>query len=131
MDKLFDRMVSNRATTTAKVTDAEADGKKGRATVDHLLAFKETVNSAKMKKGPVYATFFDATKAHDKAWIGAILYVIYKRGITSKLWEIMKKFNENITATIHTKHGQQEKSESESKTASDKEAYYQYYNMPS
>ena len=103
--KLFERMVNNRATTTAQMTDAQAGGKKGRATVDHLLAFKEAVNSARKKKGPVYATFLDVTKAYDKAWIDAILYVMYKRGITSKLWKTIKKLNENLTATIHTKHG--------------------------
>ena len=66
-------------------------GRRGPTTVDHLLAFKEAVNSARKKKGPVYATFLDVTKAYDKAWIDAILYVMYKRGITSKLWKTIKK----------------------------------------
>ena len=103
--KLFERMVNNRATTTAQMTDAQAGGKKGRATVDHLLAFKEAVNSARKKKGPVYATFLDVTKAYDKAWIDAILYVMFKRRITLKLWKTIKNLNENLRATIHTKHG--------------------------
>ena len=87
------------------MTDAQAGGKKGRATVDHLLAFKEAVNAARTQKTPVYATFLDVTKAHNKAWIDAILYVMYKRGVNSKLWKIIKKLNENLTATIHTKYG--------------------------
>ena len=48
--KLFERMVNNRATTKAQMTDAQAGGKKGRATVDHLLAFKEAVNVARTQK---------------------------------------------------------------------------------
>ena len=103
--KLFERMVNNRATTKAQMTDAQAGGKKGRATVDHLLAFKEAVNAARSQKLPVYATFLDVTKAYDKAWIDAILYVMYKRGVNSKLWQIIKKLNENLTANIHTKYG--------------------------
>ena len=95
----------------------------------HLLAFKETVNSARTKKGPVYATFIDVTKAYDKAWIDAILYVMYKRGINSKLWKTTKKINLKKTSQQPSTQstGQQEKSES--KTAFDKEVYYQYYNM--
>ena len=103
--KLFERMVNNRATTKAQMTDAQAGGKKGRATVDHLLAFKEAVNAARSQKLPFYATFLDVTKAYDKAWIDAILYVMYKRGVNSKLWQIIKKLNENLTANIHTKYG--------------------------
>ena len=30
---------------------------------------------------------------------------MYKRGVNSKLWKIIKKLNENLTATIHTKYG--------------------------
>ena len=89
--KLFERMVSNRATTKAQMTDAQAGGKKGRTTVDHLLAFKEAVNSARTKEGPVYATFLDVTKVYDKAWIDAILFAMYKRLITSKLGKIVKQ----------------------------------------
>ena len=64
------------------MTDAQAGGKKDRATVDHLLAFKEAVNSARTEKVQVYATFLDVAKAYDKTWIDAILYIMYKRGST-------------------------------------------------
>ena len=30
---------------------------------------------------------------------------MYKRGVNSKLWKIIKKLNENLTAIIHTKYG--------------------------
>ena len=30
---------------------------------------------------------------------------MYKRGVNSKLWKIIKKLNENLTAAIHTKYG--------------------------
>ena len=91
VDKLFEQMVNNRATTKAQMTDAQAGCKKGRATVDHLLAFKEAVNAVRTQKMPVYATFLDVTKAYGKAWINAILYVMYKRGVNSKLWKSLKK----------------------------------------
>ena len=65
--------------------------------VDHLLAFKEAVNAARSQKTSIYATFLDVTKAYHKAMIDAILYVMYKRGVNSKLWKIIKKLCENLT----------------------------------
>ena len=83
--KLFERMVNNRATLMADMTDAQAGGQKGRATTDHLLILKEAINAARTQKQPVYATFLDVTKAYDKAWIDAIMYVMNKRGIYSQI----------------------------------------------
>ena len=103
--KLFERMVNNRATLMADMTDAQAGGQKGRATTDHLLILKEAINAARTQKQPVYATFLDVTKAYDKAWIDAIMYVMNKRGIYSQIWAITKMLNENLTATIQTKFG--------------------------
>ena len=89
----------------ADMTDAQVGGQKGRATTDHLLILKEAINAARTQKQPVYATFLDVTKAYDKAWIDAIMYVMNKRGINSQIWAIIKKLNENLTATIQTKFG--------------------------
>ena len=89
----------------ADMTDAQAGGQKGRVTTDHLLILKEAINAARTQKQPVYATFLDVTKAYDKAWIDAIMYMMNKRGINSQIWEMIKKFNENLTAAIQTKFG--------------------------
>ena len=103
--KLFERMVNNRATPMVNMTDAQAGGIRGRATTDHLLTLKEAINIAKSQRKQVYATFLDVTKAYDKAWIDAIMYVMYKRGLNTKIWSTIKKLNENFTATIQTKYG--------------------------
>ena len=49
--------------------------------------------------------FLDVTKAYDKAWLDAILYVMHKEGLTSPEWEVIRKMNKDITATIMTKYG--------------------------
>ena len=45
------------------------------------------------------------TKAYDKAWLDAIMYILQKRGITSNLWKLVKELNSNLLTTIQTKHG--------------------------
>jgi hypothetical protein len=45
------------------------------------------------------------TKAYDKAWLNAILYVTHKNGLKGKNWRIVKALNSNLTAKIRTKNG--------------------------
>ena len=48
--KLFERLINNRIVPAIDMTDAQAGGVKGRATVDHILILKELVNIAKKQK---------------------------------------------------------------------------------
>ena len=74
--KLFERLINNRITTEVNMTDAQAGGIKGRATVDHLLILKELVHISKMQKQEAILTYLDVTKAYDKAWLDAVMYTI-------------------------------------------------------
>ena len=48
--------------------------------------------------------YLDVTKAYDKAWLDALLYVLNKRGIETENWKITNDINTNLTATIKTKY---------------------------
>ncbi len=73
--------------------------------VFHLLIIKEVIHLAKTKRKPLYMAFLDVTKAYDKAWLDAIMYVMEKEGLKSKHWSLVRKLNQNLTAKIRTKHG--------------------------
>ena len=60
---------------------------------------------AKKNRKDTILTYLDVTKAYDKAWLNAILYVLYKQGINSKLWQLIKDLNTNLKTTIQTKYG--------------------------
>ncbi len=49
--------------------------------------------------------YLDVTKAYDNAWVGAIMYGVYKEGLNCKLWHTTKSLNEHVTAQINTKYG--------------------------
>ena len=87
------------------MSNDQAGGKKGTATVDHLAILKEAIDEAKKRKKPAYMVFLDVTKAYDKAWLDAIMYVMHKEGLNTPEWDIIRKLNENLTANIQTKHG--------------------------
>ena len=87
------------------ITEAQAGGKKGKATVDHILRLKDTIKLIRQNKKPAYIAFLDVTKAYDKAWLDAILYVLHKEGTDLSTWKIIKELNNNLTATLKTKFG--------------------------
>ena len=103
--KTFERLVNNRMTPLVNMSDAQAGGIKGRSTVDHILILKELTHIARENKTGIILTYLDVTKAYDKAWLEAILYVLHKEGLKNRLWLIVKRLNSNLKTTIQTKYG--------------------------
>ena len=103
--KMFERLVNNRMVPEVDMTDAQAGGIKGRATVDHILILKEMANITKKARQQLTLVYLDVTKAYDKAWLDAIMYVLHERGLKSKLWTLVKELNSNLLTTVQTKHG--------------------------
>ena len=69
------------------------------------MILKELIQIAKNDRKNTIITYLDVTKAYDKAWLDAILYVLHKQGINSRLWKIIKNLNTNLKTTIQTKNG--------------------------
>ncbi len=109
MGKLFERLINNRIKHKVTFTEAQAGGQHGKATSDHINFLKSIINHSKATKKPIYIAFLDVTKAYDKAWLDAILYVLHKNGLTGKDWRIVKNLNENLTAKIRTQYGKTRK----------------------
>ena len=103
--KLFERIINERLKTIVEITDAQAGGRAGSATTDHLLILQQAIQSAKNRKKDVYMGFLDVTKAYDKAWILGIMHILYERGLDDSLWETVLNLNDNLTATLKTKYG--------------------------
>ena len=103
--KLFERIVNNRMTPKINMTEAQAGGQKGKATVDHLLRLTNTISHIRQNRKDAYITFLDVTKAYDKAWLDAILYVMHKEGTELPTWKLVKELSSNLKATLKNKHG--------------------------
>ena len=103
--KTFERVINNRATQVIQMSENQAGGRKGKATVDHIAILNEAIQHARKKNKQVHITFLDVTKAYDKAWLDAIMYVMHKEGLDSPEWQTIKRLNEHLTAVIKTKYG--------------------------
>jgi hypothetical protein len=101
--KLFERIINEQAKKVTNVSDAQAGGKEKRSTTDHLLILKEIIRDQKRKRHPLYLVFLDVTKAFDKAWLDGIMHAMHNNGLTGPLWNITRKMNLNLKATIKTK----------------------------
>ena len=87
------------------MTDNQAGGQKGKATTDHLAILNEAIKEIRNQGKPAYMVFLDVTKAYDKAWLDAILYVMHKEGPKGPEWDLVNKMNENLSAQLSTRHG--------------------------
>ena len=103
--KMFERLINNRINQQINMSDAQAGGIKGRATVDHIMILKELIHIAKQNKEHITLTYLDVTKAYDKAWLDGILYVLHKNGVKNRLWNLIKSLNSNLKTAIQTKYG--------------------------
>ena len=103
--KVYERIINERVIKNVNLSESQAGGRKGTATVDHILLAKELIAAAKRQKKDAYIAFLDVTKAYDKAWLTGIMHVLYKQGLTDNHWTLVRKLNENLTAKIQTKYG--------------------------
>ncbi len=105
LGKLYERIINERIKTKVNMTWAQAGGRQGAATTDHILLMKEVIETSLKKKDTVYMVFLDVTKAFDKAWLSGILHVLYNCGLKDRHWLLAKNLNQNLKAKIKTKYG--------------------------
>ena len=87
------------------MTEAQAGGQKGKATVYHLLRLKNTIKHIRQNSKDAYIALLDVTKPYDKAWLDAILCVMHKEGTDLPTSKLVKELSSNLKATLKTKHG--------------------------
>ena len=105
LGKLYERVINERIKKDVNMTWAQAGGRKGAATTDHILLMKEIIQTTTQKKETLYMVFLDVTKAFDKAWLSGILHVLHNCGVQDRHWLIVKRMNENLKARIRTRFG--------------------------
>ena len=103
--KVYERIINERVKKDVNITKAQAGGKPGCSTVDHLIALKQTIKEIRNKGLTAYMIFLDVQKAYDKAWLDAISYALNNNGIQGKNLRKIKKLNSNLTAKIQIRFG--------------------------
>ena len=102
---IIEEVINERMTQIIPMTQAQGGGKKGASTRDHVFLLRGAMTYAIKNKKKFYATFFDVSKAYDRADVEDMLITIWEHGMKGKLWRLMKSINTNLTARIKTKNG--------------------------
>ena len=103
--KVYERIINERVKSKLYITKAQAGGKAGCSTADHLIVLKQAIKEICKNGKAAYIIFLDVQKAYDKAWLDAIIYTLHKNGIEGKNLRMIKKLNSNLTAKIQTRYG--------------------------
>ena len=103
--KVYERIINERVKSKLYITKAQAGGKAGCSTADHLIVLKQVITEICKNGKTAYIIFLDVQKAYDKAWLDAIIYTLHKNGIEGKNLRMIKKLNSNLTAKIQTRYG--------------------------
>ena len=74
--------------------------------VNHRSALHPQISHETSKQWhiPLYIAFLDISNAYDKAWLDAIMYVLWHSGIRGKIWRMTRNLSKDTRAQIRTKY---------------------------
>ena len=102
---IVEEILTNRLMKTINFSQAQAGGRKGGNTLDHIFILKSMIAMAQKKGQELILTFYDIKKAYDRCDMQDMLYIINQEGFDGKVWNLTKALNENLTARVKTKNG--------------------------
>ena len=102
---ICEEIINERMVESVALTQAQGGGKKGASTRDHVFLLRGAMTHAMKTQRNMYVTFYDVSKAYDRADVEDMLVTVWERGLKGKLWRLMKRLNTNLTAKIKTRHG--------------------------
>ena len=95
-----EELINNRITRLIPLTQAQGGGKKGSATRDHLFILRGAMAYALKHRKELYLTFYDVSKAYDRASVEDMLVEVWDHGVKGKLWRLLKLLNTNLTCQV-------------------------------
>lgn len=102
---IIEEIIDTRMEKLLKFSPGQAGGIKSAATADHLFLLRGLMATAIEQKTNLFVTFFDVTKAYDRADVKNMLHTIWNAGVKGKMWRLLKGLSTNLTAVVKTKFG--------------------------
>lgn len=97
--KLFERIINRRLVwyleKNNKIDKAQSGFRKGRSTIDSLVALETEIHDAFVKKHYLLTVFYDLEKAYDTCWKHLILKELYAMGLRGYLPLVIRDFLQN------------------------------------
>ena len=100
-----EEVLFKRTSKVMTFTQAQAGGKKGSSTADHVFILRNIIALAKAEKREIIITYYDVEKAYDRADTDDMMYSMSKSNVKGKVWRLTKALNTELTAKVNTKAG--------------------------
>lgn len=103
MNKLFEKLVDDRIRhflSDNLVSKQQQGFQKILGCTTAAFNLQETIYHNIELNNTVYTAFLDTQKAFDTVWHSGMLYKIYNKGITGKLWRVIVDAYQNMTSEV-------------------------------
>lgn len=102
--KTLERMVNNRMVffleSKGLIHDYQSGFRKGRSTMDPIIALEDAVRRAQVNKESVAAVYFDIERAYDMLWKEGLLIKLSQLGVRGRIWAWVKAFLSERKITV-------------------------------
>jgi hypothetical protein len=93
IDKLYNSVLNARILTFLEDIDQLHDGQQGfrpdRSSIDNIYMLKTCLDARCQKKLDTYLLFVDIEKAYDTVWRAGLLWHLWHKGITGKMFRVL------------------------------------------
>jgi hypothetical protein len=103
IDKLYNLVINARLMTSKedndKLHDGQQDFRPGRSAVDNIYMLKTCFDARCQQKLDTYILFVDIEKAYDTVWRAGLLWHLWQKGVTGKLFCVLANMHHMIDST--------------------------------
>lgn len=104
MGKTLERMVNDRMVffleSRGLIHNYQSGFRKGRSTMDPIIALEDAVRRAQVNKESVAAVYFDIERAYDMLWREGLLIKLSQLGVRGRIWAWVKAFLSERKITV-------------------------------
>jgi hypothetical protein len=104
IDKLYNLVLNARIMTFLEDNDKLHDGQQGfrpgRSSIDNIYMLKTCLDARCQQKLDTYLLFVDIEKAYDTVWRAGLLWHLWQKGITGKMFRVLADMVDNTPAMV-------------------------------
>jgi hypothetical protein len=89
--------------SNGKLHDAQHGFRPNRSAIDNIFMLTQVINARKYSKQDTYLLFLDIEKAYDSVWRAGLLYHLWNKGITGKMFRTLAQMTDNPSSMVFHK----------------------------
>jgi hypothetical protein len=107
LDKLYNTILNSRICRhlegSNELHDAQHGFRAGRSAVDNIFMLTQIINARKHQKHDTYMLFLDIEKAYDSVWRAGLLYHLWNKGITGRMFRVLAQMTDHPSSMVFHK----------------------------